>query len=202
VCAVALATLVAAVAGCGGGGVAHTTAPLQPSSQQQTQPEGRVVPAGSTAADFTLRDQDDRRVALSGARGNVVLLTFLYTHCVDICPVIAEKLNAVLLQLGRRRAEVRVLAVSVDPHYDTRVAVREFVAVHRLLPQFRYLTGSRSQLAPVWQAYNVFVVQKNPDLMAHTASIFLIGRNGRPRMVFPANARLNAIVDATRGALR
>jgi protein SCO1/2 len=131
-----------------------------------------------------------------------VLLTFLYTHCVDICPLIAEKLNAVLLRLGRRRAEVRVLAVSVDPRYDTRAAVREFIAVHRLLPQFRYLTGSRTQLVRVWQAYNVLVVQKNPDLMAHTASIFLIGRNGRPRMVYPAEAPLGAIVDATSDALR
>jgi protein SCO1 len=149
-----------------------------------------------------LRDQDDQPFALSDARGKIVLLTFLYTHCVDICPVIAEKLNAVLLQLGRRRGEVRVLAVSVDPNYDTPAAVREFISVHRLLPQFRYLTESRTHLEQVWQAYNVFVVEKNPDLMAHTASIFLIGRNGRPRMVFPADARLTAILDATSEALR
>jgi protein SCO1/2 len=199
----ALAVLLAAAAGCGsGGGAAHTATAPPPARSDNTQPEGRVVPSGTTAADFTLRDQNDHRVALSAARGNVVLLTFLYTHCVDICPVIAQKLNTVLLQLGRRREQVRVLAVSVDPRYDTRAAVREFIAVHRLLPQFRYLTGSRAQLAPVWQAYNVFVVQKNPDLMAHTASIFLIGRDGSPRMVFPADGGLDAIVDATRDALR
>jgi protein SCO1/2 len=190
--------LVVVAAGCSGGGVVQKPAPLQ----RHTQAEGRVVPPGTTAADFTLRDQDDHPLALSDARGKIVLLTFLYTHCVDICPVIAGKLNAVLMQLGRRRAEVRVLAVSVDPNYDTPAAVREFISVHRLLPQFRYLTGSRTQLERVWQAYNVLVVEKNPDLMAHTASVLLIGRDGRPRMVFPADARLDAIVDATSQALR
>jgi protein SCO1/2 len=193
----AFATLLV-VAGCGGGGVVHAAAP----SRRETQPQGRVVLPGTTAADFRLRDQDGRTLALSNLRGKIVLLTFLYTHCVDVCPVIAERLNAVLLQLGRRRAAVRVLAVSVDPHYDTPAAVREFISVHRLLPQFRYLTGSRTHLAPVWQAYNVFVVEKNPDLTAHTASTFLIGRDGRPRMVFPADARFDAIFGATRDALR
>ena len=40
-----------------------------------------------------------------------------------------------------------MLAVSVDPKGDTPSAVRHFIAVHRLLPEFLYLTGTVKQLA-------------------------------------------------------
>jgi len=149
---------------------------------------GHPVPSGTSAEDFALRDQLGATVRLSGQRGKVTLLTFLYTHCVDVCPLIADQLNAVLRQLGPARKQARVLAVSVDPRYDTRQAVTQFVREHRLLPEFRYLRGTAAQLKPVWQAYNVLVISKSPDLMAHTASITLIDQGGRPRFVYPSTA--------------
>ena len=41
-------------------------------------------------------------VRLSGQRGRVVLLTFLYTRCPDVCPLLAANLNAVLRSLGAK----------------------------------------------------------------------------------------------------
>jgi protein SCO1/2 len=85
-------------------------------------------------------------VSLANERGHVVLLTFLYTHCPDVCPLTAARLNATLAALGSQRTRVRVLAISVDPAGDTHVAVQRFVREHRLLPQFRYLTGPPTTL--------------------------------------------------------
>ena len=76
---------------------------------------------------FALRDQNGRLVQLDNQRGNVVLITFLYTHCPDVCPLTAEHLNQALRSLGTERTNVRVLAVSVDPRGDTPGAVRKFV---------------------------------------------------------------------------
>ena len=39
--------------------------------------------------DFTLRDQDGRTVSLRALRGQVVVLTFMYSTCQDTCPVTA-----------------------------------------------------------------------------------------------------------------
>jgi len=45
---------------------------------------------------------------------------------------------------------VRVIAVSVDPRGDTFASVRRYAKEKNLLPQFRYLVGSKQDLAPVW----------------------------------------------------
>src|SRR3954469_17580674 len=106
-----------------------------------------------TSPDFALHDQDGRLVRLSQLRGKAVLVTFLYVHCPDVCPLIADNLDIVLRRLGPTRSGVRALAVSVDPKGDDPASVRKFIRAHRLLPQFRYLTGTRKELAPVWRAY-------------------------------------------------
>ena len=86
-------------------------------------------------------------VTLAGQRGRYVLVTFLYTHCPDVCPLIAANLNAALRTLGAGTKHVRVLAVSVDPKGDTAAAVRAYRTRMHLLPQFRYLIGTRAELA-------------------------------------------------------
>ena len=88
-----------------------------------------------------------RLVRMSSRQGGFTLVTFLYTHCPDVCPLIAEHLNTALRRLRQalRRHPRSRLAASVDPKGDTPAAVRRFVAVHHLLPQFRYLSGSAAQ---------------------------------------------------------
>src|SRR5436309_2040259 len=47
------------------------------------------------APDFQLRDASGQAYALDQFRGKVVILTFLYTHCTDVCPLTAEILRHV-----------------------------------------------------------------------------------------------------------
>jgi protein SCO1/2 len=154
-----------------------------------------------TAADFALRDHEGRLVRLSDQRGRAVLVSFLYTSCPDVCPLIAESLNQALRELGPERARVRVLAVSVDPTHDTRAAARRFLARHHALPEFRYLVGSRRQLAPVWQAYNVLVTPRNLDTLDHAAHVFLVDPTGRVRAVYEPTVRARTVEHDLRAAL-
>jgi protein SCO1/2 len=145
--------------------------------------DGATWPGGP-ATDFALRDQDGRLVRLSAQRGRFVVLTFLYVHCRDVCPLIADQLNLALRRLGPARQDVRVLAVSVDPRGDTPAAVRRFVREHRLLPQFRYLTGPRRVLSRVWHAYYVAPQPAGRGVSLHSAYELLIDRSGRPRLSY------------------
>jgi protein SCO1/2 len=156
---------------------------------------GTPVLPGTTAQDFALRDQNGSVIRLSQQRGRVVLLTFLYTDCPDVCPLVATNLNTVLRSLGpRQRARVRVIAVSVDPAHDTPGAVRAFVRTHALLPQFHYLLGSRSDLLPIWQAYNLLVETKSVERVSHTAYVLLIDRTGKPRIYYPSSVGAAAVL--------
>jgi protein SCO1 len=160
-----------------------------------------AIPAGTAAANFVLGDAHRHHVSLAAQRGKVVLLTFLYTHCVDVCPGIAHELNEVLRQLGPQRSEARVIAVSVDPKFDTPRAVRLFEARYRLLPQFHYLIGSRAELKRVWQDYNVLVVPRSSDLFGHSTPIYLIDPHGAPRFAYPSDAEPETMLRGVRELL-
>jgi len=184
----ALAVLVAA--GCGG--TARKAAPAAPPTSPY---RGIAVANPAVAPGFALRDQSGRLVRLAAQRGRYTLVTFLYTHCPDVCPLIAEQLDAALRQLGPTRADTRVLAVSVDPKGDTPAAVRRFVAVHRLLPQFRYLRGSAAQLRPVWAAYHVAADPENGGTaISHSAFVLLIDPQGVERLLYDSTVKANDIV--------
>lgn len=173
-----VAALTVALAGCGGGPAAKPAAdPLR-----GTEATGRIA----KPTDFELTDQDGKTVRLSGQRGKLVLISFLYTHCPDVCPLTAVSLNQALRELGADRSRVRSLAVSVDPEGDTPASVRGFVRTHRLLPEFRYLTGSRRTLARVWRAYYVGTerIAGNP-LVGHSAYVLLVDGEGRGRVRYP-----------------
>jgi protein SCO1 len=142
--------------------------------------EGSLRPAGIPPQDFRLRDQDGRPVSLRQFRGNVVVLTFLYTHCKDVCPTTATTIRGALDDLGH---DVPTLAVSVDPKGDTPAAARQFLLQRRLNGgRMQYLLGSDAQLRPVWKAYGI---QPQTSKFDHSAYVLLIDRQGRQRVSFP-----------------
>ena len=49
---------------------------------------GNALPHPISAPDFVLTDQHGVPFRMADTRGNVVLLSFIYTHCTDICPFI------------------------------------------------------------------------------------------------------------------
>jgi protein SCO1/2 len=122
-----------------------------------------------------------------------VLLTFLYTHCPDACPLTAEHLNEALRSLGARRKHVRVLAITVDPRGDTPKAVGRFVREHRLLPEFRYLTGPAGTVRSVLKAYGVKSLAQAGDRVDHTLYTLLLDKNLDARVLYDATATPEAI---------
>ena len=147
---------------------------------------GPAISHPSVAPDFTLRDQHGRVVRLSSERGKVVMITFLYTQCPDLCPLTAAHINAALTRLGPRRKGVVALAVTVDPKGDTKSAVRTYARVHRLPREFHYLTGSKTALERIWRLYNVTPVRPGGPAPDHTLYILLLDKRGKTRVLFDA----------------
>ena len=147
---------------------------------------GPTIAHPAVAPDFSLRDQSGRIVRLSAERGKVVMITFLYTHCPDLCPLTAANINAALGRLGSRRKGVVALAVTVDPKGDTKPAVRAYVRSHRLPAEFHYLTGSKTALERIWRLYNVTPVRPGGPDPDHTLYVLLLDRSGKSRVLFDA----------------
>ncbi len=163
------------------------------SAKQTPEFVGPTLDNPAKPPDFALRDQHQRIVHLAGQRGKVILITFLYTHCPDLCPLTAANLNTALGSLGTDRKNVVVLAISVDPKGDTPAAITTFVRAHRLRPQFHYLTGSKVELERVWRSYNVASFRQAGDEVDHTLYTLLVDRGGTARVLFDSLAKSSAI---------
>ncbi len=141
---------------------------------------------GVNAPDFRLTDQFGKQVSLSQFRGHPVVLTFLYTHCPDTCPLIADKIHLALEKMGSSSANVGVLAVSTDPKGDDVSAAYQFSETHHLLNQWHFLVGASAQLSPIWTAYHVDATPAAPNSPSgsvnHTVAIYLIDKQGHERV--------------------
>jgi protein SCO1/2 len=147
--------------------------------------------AGRRAPPFELVDARGGTFSTRQLIGRPYLVTFLYTDCTDICPVIGRVLRRALARLGTRGREVAAVAISVDPQSDSPAAVRRWLRLQRQPKNFHYLIGSRSKLEPVWKSYYVAPQPHGIREGRHTANIWLIDRKGRWRAKFSGGAPLD-----------
>jgi len=145
---------------------------------------GIAVDPPVRAPNFALEDQAGHTVTVSAQRGHWLVVTFLYTHCPDVCPLIAAHLNRAIGTPAGRRARLHVIAVSVDPARDTLPAVRRYAVTHRLVASFRWAIGSRARLARVWQAYHVAAQPGPHGTVTHSTFEILVDPQGKERAIY------------------
>ena len=154
---------------------------------------GGVLDRPDPAQPIALHDAHGRTFTLDGQRGRWTLVTFIYTHCPDVCPLITSNLNTVLRVRGPK-AKLSVLAVSVDPKGDTPASVRAFERRMHLEPNFHFLIGTRAELRPVWAAWHVLAVQANPGLVDHVAYTALVDPQGRRRVLYDSQVQAQQVL--------
>jgi cytochrome oxidase Cu insertion factor (SCO1/SenC/PrrC family) len=136
------------------------------------------------APGFTLTDQHGRTVALSGLRGKAVVLTFMDSHCVNICPIVSEELIDAYHRLGPLAGKVVFAAVIVNPHHASVSDVALLSRDHQLttIPGWHFLTGPAGRLRAVWRAYNIEVQARGPNTdTVHTSAVYFIDPQGREK---------------------
>lgn len=161
------------------------------------------------APGFTLTDHRGRTVSLTDFRGKAAALTFIFTNCTDVCPVIARTFQTAYDGLPKdAQDDIVLLAVTIDPERDTEEALQAFSAKHNLAsnPNWFALRADRATLEPIWASYGI---HPGPDWSTpeaggpgHTDAIYLIDPEGRQRVLLRAGItpqvladNLNALVD-------
>ena len=170
-----------ALVGCGSGSRVRGTT-------TESAFEGLVVEPARPAPALALRDYTGRAVNLTVFRGKVVLVTFVYTHCPDVCPLIVTNLAAAQRQLAAEARHLQIIAVTADPKRDTPRAVKHFLSTRRAAGAMDYLIGSRKQLLPIWNAWGIAVsTDKYEHAEGHTAVVFGITPSGKIAVAYPSN---------------
>jgi protein SCO1/2 len=171
-------------------GPAKLALPGNASSTHTSRFAGATLAPANLAPALSLRNYLGERIDISDYRGRVVLVTFLYTHCLDLCPLTASKLHEALLRMPAGEASrVATVAVSVDPRGDDRATVTAFLRAHEMTGRMSYLVGSASELGRTWAAWRVGSRREraNPSAVAHSALVYGISASGRLMTIYPAS---------------
>ena len=144
---------------------------------------------------FTLTDHDGNNVRLDQFQDKIILISWGYTNCPDICPITLANLNEVMELLGKDANDVQVLFITVDPERDTAERMAEYVPYFH--KEFIGLTGNQEEIEQIAKEYAVTIV-KHPAvygrgrfdtwdryLMTHTNTIHLVDQNGRLFLTYP-----------------
>ena len=151
---------------------------------------GSLASPAAPEPPLVLHNYDGSSVNIGRYRGRAVLVTFLYTKCPDVCPIIASNLGVALNLMGRKNASrVQVIAVSVDPRGDTRRAVEVFLQRHGVNGRMLYLIGSAGELARVWKAWGVGSERdaQQPQLVNHSGLVYGVSASGKITTLYAAN---------------
>jgi protein SCO1/2 len=181
--------LAALLSACGSGGSKAKAAVAPTPSIYRA--EATLSPA-SPAPPLRLRNYLGQPINIDSYRGKAVLVTFIYTHCPDVCPLITSNLRVAQNLMGPAlAAKAQIIAVSVDPRGDTRKTVTAFLAHHEMTGRMQYLLGSASELAHVWKAWGVGSERdaKNPELVEHSGLIYGITGSGQRTTLYSATFR-------------
>src|SRR5437588_3049034 len=155
-----------------------------------------IPPKSIPASDFTLPDQDGKPVSVSALSGKVLAITFLDSHCKQLCPLAGDQLGQAQRALGSA-AKLSLLVVSVAPGTDTPDSERAFAATHGWSAGWRWLSGTPGQLAQVWKDYSI-AVQGTPDNILHSTLVYLVDKRGFQRAGWAGAIDPNQLADDAR----
>ena len=194
--------LAAVGAGCGGSGTSAgtgtaTTTPSRADAQTVTtdaaaevaEYSGGTVSPITAAPELGLHTWNGKDVRIGDYRGKAVLVTFVYTSCPDVCPLIVDNLVRVMERLGPDAKRLQIVSVSVDPEGDTPAKVKRFLKARRAIGRVDYLIGSRRQLEGAWARWGIAarVDKDHPSLVEHSAVIWGVDPKGRRVTFYPAS---------------
>ncbi len=143
--------------------------------------------------EFELVNAEGERLTEADLAGDVVLLTFGYTFCPDVCPTNLARLSALHQRLSPALSEaVRIVFVSVDPQRDTPAKIEAFVG--HFGPVLG-LTGSHDQLYRLARRYRTtFSYGEGAAYeVTHAVGVYVFDRNGDARLLFRPSDPLEAM---------
>jgi cytochrome oxidase Cu insertion factor (SCO1/SenC/PrrC family) len=146
----------------------------------------------TVAPGFALTDQFGQPVSLSSYRGKVVILAFNDSECTTVCPLTTVAMTDAKAMLGAAASQVQLVGIEANPKATSIDDVLSYSQVHGMLYQWRYLTGSLSQLQTVWKDYSVGVTVSQNQI-DHEPAIFVINQQGRLAKLYLTQLAYSAV---------
>ncbi len=128
--------------------------------------------------DLDLQDQTGKRVRFKSdvIADRLVAISFTYTTCTTICPILDSILVNLQKKLGARLGkEVILITVSIDPVTDTPARLLAYAKKLKTQPGWSFLTGRKEDMDKVLVGLDMYAA----DILNHPPSILIgDGRTG------------------------
>jgi protein SCO1/2 len=135
---------------------------------------------------FALTDQASRPFQFDSLRGKVSIVTFAYTTCPDVCPLLTAAMRQTQESLNtEERAATYFVTITTDPEIDTPPVMSAYARRYGVdLANWAFLTGDIAALEKVWKSFGVGVHRKARGLIDHTPLSAIVDRGGTLRVVY------------------
>jgi protein SCO1/2 len=151
-----------------------TVATLRAIVQAQAQSDpGPARDTGQNIPDVELVDQDGKTVHLYTdlVKGRVAALSFIFTTCTTICPLIGANFGRLQTELGQSLGkDIELISVSVDPATDTPQRMKTWGAQFGARAGWDLLTGDKETVEQLLKAVGLFT----PDIQSHSPFLLLV----------------------------
>jgi protein SCO1 len=153
---------------------------------------GKPLPVLGAVESFTLTNQNDRAVTLTGLRGRVWVADIIFTRCPGQCLRMTTQMKQ-LQQALPASSQARLISLTTDPDYDTPPILKAYAQRFEADPgRWIFLTGTKSELAKLAiDSLKLTVVEKKPeerdnpqDLFVHSTIFVIIDKHGQLRGTF------------------
>jgi len=158
-----------------------------------TKSQNSIEPKpGDEVPDFTLVNQDGKRIKLSQYRGRALVLTFIYTRCPlpDYCPLMTENFSEIektLKAVPEMYSKTHLLSISVDPEYDTPKVLRAYATNHSAdFEHWDFLTGAKDDVKRV-ATYFGMQYWRDGDQVVHSLRTAIVGADGKVVKLYRGN---------------
>ncbi|MDQ3321095.1 MAG: SCO family protein [Acidobacteriota bacterium] len=155
---------------------------------------------GREISDFSLLNQDGKRITLKDFRGKSLAITFIYSRCPlpEYCILMSENFSDTARRLQNSpelKDKIRLLSISFDPATDTPQKLKEYGLGYlgkNAAPDFTVWQLATGTDAEVKNVANYFGLQYETDaanktLINHSLVTFVIAPDGKVSKVFPGN---------------
>lgn len=129
-------------------------------------------------ADVALVDQNGKAVRLEKdlVTDKIVVMSFIYTSCTTVCPVVSSIMGKVQKQLGARvGGEVQLVSISIDPQRDDAKRLNDYARNFQKGPGWSWLTGSSQSINETLKGLGTF----SGDFKSHQPLILVGDGNSR-----------------------
>jgi protein SCO1 len=144
---------------------------------------------GDRVPNFALTNQDGKPILLSSYKGDVLLVTFVYTQCPfpDYCPLVSRNFAKIYAATQKDPAistKVRLLTISFDPAHDTPEVLRKYAATFRQITgrvpfdRWEFATASPKEMDKITNFFGMSIGTDQGQIV-HSMSTSVISPEGR-----------------------